>query len=104
MMKMFPKMIASTARADAVGKSCRSYVNCECPARRCHRKSVARDAILHWQGVQPPLALIIAEYTVATVPLGNEVAVMATVPSQCVPRRSRRGRCMQVLHSPMLPR
>jgi hypothetical protein len=26
MMKVFPKMMALTARPDAVGKSCRSYV------------------------------------------------------------------------------
>jgi hypothetical protein len=45
MMKVFPKMIASTARVDAVGKNCRSYVSCEClPADVTAKASLAMQS------------------------------------------------------------
>lgn len=50
----------------------------------------APDAIVHLYGVQPPLALMIAEYALPTVAPGSELVVMATVPKHCAPSASRR--------------
>lgn len=58
------------------------------------------DAMAHLYGVQPPLALTVAEYAVPLVPLAKEVVVMATLPKHRVPSRSRRRENRQDFTTP----
>jgi hypothetical protein len=58
------------------------------------------ETTLHVYGAQPPLALIVAENDVATVPFGTVVVVMATgCARQGTASNSRRGRAYDFMQS-----